>query len=189
MMIAGFTPTGVEKTIFELKVKGYILQEISVIKKIDREEIGKSELGEIITFIEPVVTGSQLQEVMSLSSVFPLLDDLLVSGPIALILKINMLNSSIEINDNTSEKLYSTEIRAVCDRNVTREQAAISAVLTDIGVSSENSFFFSQIINSGGIVLIIPERGDSDLYEILLSHGALRIDILSGDGPPVKGQL
>lgn len=192
MLIAGFDQKGVERTIHELEVRGHNMEDVSVILRLDKEEIGKSDRGEIVTFIQPEQMGWELNKILSRSPVLPALGSFVVSGPIAVILKLTYLASAPSgtcLPLSNVDELSSSDIQAVCDFHVNRELNMLSDFLECIGISLENCHYFTQVANSGGVVMIIPEYEEENLYEILLSHGALRIEVLDNNTPPIRGQL
>ena len=122
MLIAGFDQRGVERMIHELEVKGYNLEDVSVIIKLEKEEVGKSDRGEIVTFIQPEAVGLELEKILSMSPLLPALGSFIISGPIAVILKLTYLAAPSGTNQdlpyNGIEELSCSDIQAVCDSHV-----------------------------------------------------------------------
>lgn len=193
MLIAAFDQRGVERTIHELEIKGYNLEDVSVIIRLDKEEMGKNDRGETVSFIQPEEIGLELEKILSLSPLLPSLGNFIISGPIAVILKLTYLQTSPSSNQRFpyrgNDELSSSDIQAVCGFHIQKDQAMLSGFLGCIGISTQNCYFFTQVVNSGGIVMIVPEYEEENLYEIFLSHGALRIEVLGNNTAPLKGQL
>lgn len=156
---------GVSQVIGKLKSKGYTEQDISIITKINNQ--GSSSFNKRHSDLAlPQKTG-ELDNLLSQAQVFPNLGGLLITGPVA-----------PAINYISSEETLENEEDA---------QSSLFALLVSIGIPHEDAFYFTDIVEQGGFIIILPEFGDLTIYEILWNYGADRILVLEEDFPATPG--
>lgn len=68
-------------------------------------------------------------------------------------------------------------------KNEEDTQSSLFALLVSIGIPHEDAFYFTDIVEQGGFIIILPEFGDLTIYEILWNYGADRILVLEEDFP------
>lgn len=156
--------------ISKLRSKGYADQDISIITKI-KDKDSKTNSKKHCDLAIPVKT-HEMDNMLSKAQVFPNLGGLLITGPVAP--AIDFINAK-----NETENLYSENNR----------QDSLFALLVDIGIPHEDAFYFTEIVEQNGFILILPEFGDLSVYEILWNSGADRILVLEEDPSIVSGML
>lgn len=160
MIIAAFAEddAATNGIIEDLKNEGYEFEDISIIKKIGLRDILEN-IEETDLNNQPCIPEESLAKIISESGAFPTLGGILISGPVASFLDLSGLQKIINQPDGSPEN-------------------DLAYILHELGATPRNARFYTQIVNTGGILLAIPERPQSDVRAILASHGGQRINIL-----------
>lgn len=143
----------VNKVINRLKSHGYEEQDISLITKI-KEKLTFERKSDLALPQTPRV----LESMLSQAQIYPNLGGLLITGPV-------------------------TAAMNFLSKNRDFPQSSLFSLLVSIGIPKEDAFYFTEIVEDDGFLLVLPEFGDLAVYDILWTSGADRILILEDETP------